>query len=139
MKVPKPSPALVVAGVALVLASSGTTLAASRYLISSTSQIKPSVLRSLASSARGEINEVQSKWAFSKPGQAFVWSRAACPEGTHVLSGGYEASLEPGFVVQTSQPVGNGWSVVAVNTTSFSASDGQSRMRVHALCASPTP
>jgi len=139
MKLGKPSPALVVAGSALVLATSGTTLAASRYLVTSTSQIKPSVLRSLASSARGEVNEAKSTWQFSKPGQAFVWAHATCPNGTHVLSGGYEASLESGMTVESDQPAGNGWSVVAVNTASFSASNGQSRLRVHALCASPTP
>lgn len=70
-------------GLGAVLASSGTTLAASRYLVTSTSQIKPSVLRSLASTARGEINEV--------------------------------------------------------HTTSFTASKGETRLRVHVLCASPTP
>jgi hypothetical protein len=82
---------------------------------------------------------VQSKWAFSKPGQAFVWAHATCPEGTHVLSGGYDASLEAGMTVQSDQPSGNGWSTVAVNNASFTASKGESRLRVHVLCASPTP
>jgi hypothetical protein len=48
----KPSPALIVAIVALVVALSGTAVAASHYTITSKSQIKPSVLRALKG-ARG--------------------------------------------------------------------------------------
>jgi hypothetical protein len=41
----KPSPAIIVASVALFVALGGTALAAKRYLITSASEIKPSVLR----------------------------------------------------------------------------------------------
>jgi hypothetical protein len=137
MRVPKPSASMAVAGLALVLASSGTTLAASHYLVTSTSQIKPSVLRSLASSARGEISEAKSTWALSKPGLAFVSTRAVCPEGTRVISGGYESSLAPGVSVLSSQAAGNGWSVTAYG--SGPPPSEQSRLRVHAFCASGAP
>ncbi len=40
----RPSPALVVACLALFVASTGTSIAARHYLITSTKQIKPSVL-----------------------------------------------------------------------------------------------
>ena len=43
----RPSPAMVVACVALFVASTGTSIAASHYLITSTAQIKPSVLTKL--------------------------------------------------------------------------------------------
>jgi hypothetical protein len=43
----KPSPSMVVALAALFISLGGTTIAARHYLITSTSQIKPSVLRSL--------------------------------------------------------------------------------------------
>ena len=50
----KPSPAVIVAIVALVIALGGTAIAANRYIITSTSQIKPSVLRALHG-ARGAV------------------------------------------------------------------------------------
>jgi hypothetical protein len=43
----RPSPAIVVAFVALLLALGGTALAAKQYIITSTAQIKPSILREL--------------------------------------------------------------------------------------------
>jgi hypothetical protein len=55
MRKRKPSPGLVIACLALVVALGGTAIAASRYIITSSSQIKPSVLRELrgdASAAR---------------------------------------------------------------------------------------
>lgn len=138
MRIPRPSPAMVVAGVALVLASSGTTLAASRYLVTSTSQIKPSVLRSLASSARGEVNEATGTWQLARPGIPLVWARAVCPAGTQVISGGYEGDLAPGVAVRTNLRFGNGWTVVA--TSQGSSSDlGETKLRAHALCLTGTP
>jgi hypothetical protein len=43
----RPSPAMVVACLALFVASTGTSIAASHYLITSTKQIKPTVLKQL--------------------------------------------------------------------------------------------
>jgi hypothetical protein len=51
MRRKRPSTATVIALVALVVALSGTAIAASRYIITSTSQIKPSVLRELRASS----------------------------------------------------------------------------------------
>jgi hypothetical protein len=47
MKFRRPSPATAIALVALFLAAGGTAIAAHRYLITSTKQIKPSVLKKL--------------------------------------------------------------------------------------------
>jgi hypothetical protein len=47
VRVRRPSPAMIVALVALVIALGGTAVAASHYIITSTSQIKPSVLHEL--------------------------------------------------------------------------------------------
>jgi len=51
MRVRKPTPAVIIAIVALVVALGGTAVAASHYIITSTSQIKPSVLRALRAGA----------------------------------------------------------------------------------------
>ncbi len=138
MRVPKPSPSMAVAGLALVLASSGTTLAASRYLITSQSQIKPSVLRSLATSARGEINEAMSPWVLARAGLPAVWGHVQCPAGTHVISGGWEGDMAPGVTVQSNHPSGNGWAVLAYNNANPAAL-GETKLRVHVLCLSGTP
>ena len=51
MRLRKPTPAAVMAIVALVVALGGTAVAASHYIITSTNQIKPSVLRALRAGA----------------------------------------------------------------------------------------
>jgi len=51
----RPSPTLVIASLALFIAMTGTSIAANKYLITSTKQIKPSVLKQLkgAKGAKG--------------------------------------------------------------------------------------
>jgi hypothetical protein len=61
------SPAMVVACLALFVASAGTSIAASHYLITSTKQIKPSVLKQLKG-ARGPAGRSASP-AAALPGQ----------------------------------------------------------------------
>jgi hypothetical protein len=54
----KPSPGSIVASVALFFALSDTAIAAHHYLITSTSQIRPSVLRKL----RGNTGRYYGTW-----------------------------------------------------------------------------
>ena len=73
-------------GLALVLASSGTTLAASRYLVTSTSQIKPACCTRWRT-ARGEINEATSPWVLAKPGFPAVWGASSARRARTCLGG----------------------------------------------------
>ena len=66
-KLRRPSPAMVVACLALFVASAGTSIAASHYLITSTKQIKPSVLKQLKG-ARGPAGPSATP-AAALPGQ----------------------------------------------------------------------
>jgi hypothetical protein len=54
MRLGKPSPAMIVALLALMVALGGTAIAADHYIITSSSQIKPSVLKALRGSAGPE-------------------------------------------------------------------------------------
>jgi hypothetical protein len=61
----RPSPAMIVALIALVVALSGTAVAASRYLITSTTQIKPSVRRDLRAEASATAVKAAKRGAHS--------------------------------------------------------------------------
>jgi len=68
----RPSPAMVVACLALFVASTGTSIAARHYLITSTKQIKPSVLTMLkgAKGPKGTIGATGTTGAIGAPGAA---------------------------------------------------------------------
>jgi len=71
MHLRKPSPAGVIAGLALFFALGGTAAATTHYLITSTSQIKPSVLKALHGSvgARGPAGTAGGQGGDGQPGQ----------------------------------------------------------------------
>ncbi len=115
MRTRRPSPAFVLACLALFVALGGTAAAAHHFLITSTTQIKPSVLRTLhgatgrpgASGATGPagpqgpagaqgpagpsnlsaLTIVRAHDLLVKPTKEAT-SIATCPAGSHVLSGG---------------------------------------------------
>jgi hypothetical protein len=111
----RPSPAVLIASLALLFALGGSAVAARHYLITSTRQIKPSVLRALhgAAGARGPSGPAGLPGAPGAAGpqgpagpvdlssltivrapdvlvapQSEMTSVATCPAGSHVLSGG---------------------------------------------------
>lgn len=129
MRFHKPSPAIVISCLALFVALGGTAIAASHYVITSTSQIKPSVRRALT--ALGPDVSVQSSEVSVKPGAVGV-AQAICPTGDHIVTGGYVTELGPGGFVAKDDPIGTvGWSVLIYNQHSSAIST----MRAQALCA----
>jgi hypothetical protein len=141
----KPSPALVIACAALFIALGGTAIAAGRYVISDTNQIKPSVLSALVPRLSGHYIEVVSPEVSLKPGQGIGVARAECPRAGalgsspvtsrgayHLVSGGYAAELAPGAKVTLNKPAGaNAWEFIVNNHRG----SGISGFRAFALCA----
>jgi hypothetical protein len=157
----KPSPAVAIASVALFFSLAGTGLAASKYLITSTSQIKPSVLKDLkgkegpagqqgpagaagAAGAAGtfstsNVTEVTgalaSMCAYGGGSCDVGNSVAVCPAGATVLSGGWIGGSIPPIeaTVGDNGPIGNGteWEVIMANNTAYSTPS----FTAYAICA----
>jgi hypothetical protein len=82
----KPSPAMVVACLALFLASTGTSIAARHYLITSTKQIKPTVLKKLkgAKGSKGSKGSTGAIGATGATGPSDAWEARAA--GYHTIT-----------------------------------------------------
>ena len=140
----RPSPAIVLAALALFLALGGTAVAARHYLITSTRQIKPSVLHALygargpagppgpsgpagapgtpgAPGPRGEAapNQLSSLTIVHAPDTKVspgkeATSVATCPSGSHAVSGGEYS----GFAVRNGSEMSadhQSWIVLVTN------------------------
>ena len=132
MPIRRPNAAEILAVTALVVASSGSAVAASRYLITSSSQIKPSVLRQIARATRGETAEPSSLWAFSKPGFPIDGANVSCPAGYEAVSGGYSADLPSGWTITSQRRSPTGYSVLAISSDRHPAE--QAKLKVTAYC-----
>jgi hypothetical protein len=128
----KPSPATAIACLALLVALGGTALAANHYVISRTSQIKPSVLRALIAPGP-EITIASPKPTPVIPaGKHISELRVECPRGYHSVSGGYFGELAPGAYVASSEPeLATAWSVIVNSERATRPSE----MIVKVLCA----
>jgi hypothetical protein len=127
----KPSPALIVAVLALVVALGGTAMAAGRYVITNTNQIKPNVLKTLTPTPAGHYQSVLTSPTTIAPGSTMEIVRAECLKGEHLISGGYDAELAPGAYVELNAPSENAW-LVQVNAARSSA---PSSVQAKVLCA----
>jgi hypothetical protein len=140
----KPSPSTLIACLALFVALGGTAIAASRYVITSASQIKPSVLSALgATTPTGEV-QISGPQVSIGPGKIGA-SEAECPragalvnsqftssKAYHLVTGGYNAGLGTGAYVLHDGPGGTSrWFVLISNVKSTEASTVQAI----ALCA----
>ncbi len=145
MRIHKPSPALIVACAALFVALGGSAIAASRYVINNTNQIKPSVLHTLTGSLGRYVEEISPEVTLT-PGHYAAFASASCPSAGqlqngpltsssayHIVTGGYVADLTAGATVTQDKPRGaTGWSVAV---TSAGGPSGASHFRAFALCA----
>jgi hypothetical protein len=126
----RPSTATAIALVALFVALGGTTLAASRYVITSPSQIKPSALRAIRG-ATGKTVVAHGPLVAVAPSSIGI-SEANCPSGYDVISGGYSAIVGVGGDVNQDEPVGthSWWAGVSTRLSSEPA-----HIEATALCA----
>jgi hypothetical protein len=134
MRIRRPNAAEALAITALVVASSGSAVAASRYVITSSAQIKPSVLRQIAHATRGETAEPSSLWAFNKPGIPVDPAYVNCPRGFEEVTGGYSANLPPGWQIMTEARSTSSYRVVAVSSDPHPTQ--QAKLKVTAYCRS---
>jgi hypothetical protein len=126
----RPSSATVIAFLALAVALGGTAIAAKRYLITSTSQIKPAVLRQLQAQL-GRITRVQGPVVTVEP-YGIANSIATCPPGYDVVSGGYYATVGAGgYVYQNESIAPHTWWAGISNQHSAEPA----RIQASALCA----
>lgn len=115
----RPSTATVIALVALFVALGGTSIAASRYVITSTSQIKPSVRKALrgptpASPSLTYLSTVNSP-AVPVAAGTVGSATATCPAGTRAVSGGGTGSVAD--IAASVMVEHNSWLLIVVNTT----------------------
>ena len=139
MRTRKPSPATVIASVALFFALGGSALAAHHFLITSTKQIKPSVLKALRGN-RGPAGAQGSPGASGPPGPAATsvlsalttvdspevevpagevgGAEAICPAGSRAVSGGGSGSIA-GIAASEIETNHQDWFIVVANQTSI--------------------
>jgi hypothetical protein len=146
----RPSPALVISIVALIVACAGTAAGATRYLISSPKQVKPGAITGsdlhdgtigaskLAASAiaRLHVNHTVVSFVGTVPaGSTGTSVRANCPAGTQATGGGYGFDGPTVFESRPDPKTGTptGWLVIASNSTLLPPADQP--QSVYVVCA----
>lgn len=150
----KPSPAVAISLAALFFSLSGAGFAASRYVITSKSQIAPKVRHTLKgergpagiAGAQGPqgptgqagavtVSDKAGPFVVVQPGGATVAS-VTCPAGTVAVGGGYYK--DPGIEIINSAPTPDpqGWEIIAANNNT---KDAQFLARVTCVTGSFNP
>ena len=123
----RPSAATIIASAAGCCSITRARIVASRYMITSASQIMPSVIASL----RGLTGARRPAGTFSASdletemgpqttvvGVGTGSMDATCPPGTTVVSGGYGSTIVDGDIAINEADGNNGWFVEGANDTS---------------------
>jgi len=129
----RPSTSTVISIVALFFALAGSAVAAKHYLITSTSQIKPSVLSKLRGKAGpagamgpqgpagpagtpvlGALVRVVGP-EVTVPTEEVGSSTATCPAGDHIVSGGYQSVGPNAHIFASDSFGGQSWSALQSN------------------------
>ena len=139
----RPSPALVISILALLVACAGTAVGAARYLITSSKQIKPGAIsiRNLSASAIAQLrataparSTVVKATGTIPVGSAGTSVAARCPAGQQATGGGFG---NDGPLVLESRPdptsgTPTGWVVTAANS---SVTPAEQTQNAYAVCA----
>jgi hypothetical protein len=108
MKLPRPSAPLVISILALVIATSGTALAASHYLITSSRQIKPGAIaiRNLSRGARNALHGANGATGAAGPAgpQGLPGVPGTARAYGYVTSGGLQYSLPNRDIASVTNP-----------------------------------
>jgi hypothetical protein len=135
----RPSPAMVVACLALFVVSTGTSIAANHYLITSTKQIKPSVLKKLkgakgpkgntgAIGATGAVGATGATGAVGAQGPSGVVTTGVFNGAMGAFAGGSAVYVFAGptaIVTTTASQRLTGAAEAALSSSTASASTGQ--------------
>jgi energy-coupling factor transporter transmembrane protein EcfT len=129
LKQGRPSPAMIVAVVALIVALSGTAVAAKKLGLN-----KLSFSAKQATVGVGALTYVQSTVTIPPTGTNGLDIAANCPAGTKVIGGGVKVSNDPAELVNDSDPVvPSGWSATVINSSTINHT-----ATITAICAVAT-
>jgi hypothetical protein len=138
-RIPHPSPALVVALVALFVALSGTAVAATivahAKLADNATKLQGKTASQVAqlapapASLGGYVTVKSAAWTLN-PGLVGDFT-ATCDSGQKAISGGFDSTQGVGFSVDTRPtPDGSGWRVFLLNASDTAAASGS----IYAVC-----
>ena len=129
----RPPASTLIASLALFFALGGTAIAAKHYLITSTKQIKPSVLKQLHG-AQGPQGPAGPQGAAGPSNLSALTSitgptvevpkgevgsaKAVCPAGSHAISGGGSGGIA-GIAVSEMETNHQEWFIIIANSTSI--------------------
>jgi hypothetical protein len=121
----RPSPAVIIAVVALVAALGGTAVAGGGFLTKK--KFKNQALRGPVTYATSSVDVPSTNGGTGSSG---FTASSSCPPGTHAIGGGVRLSNEADQYVNDSYPTASGWAA-----TIYNGNDSTLPVSVTAICA----